>query len=604
VIAPAPGARGARFTTRPEIIGTFGAVSTTHWLASAVGMAILERGGNAFDAAVAAGFTLQIVEPHLCGPAGDMPAILYSARERAVRVLCAQGTAPAQATIAKFRELGLTMIPGTGFLAAAIPGAFDGWMLLLRDYGTITVEEALAPAIGYAENGFPILPRVTMSLLPLADFFKTEWPSSAAVWLPNGAPPKPGILYRTPATANTYRRILAEAKAAGGGRERQIEAARDAFYRGFVADAVDRFATRVPHMDGTGRRHVALLTGDDMAGWRASFEDSVFIDYGRHRVHKTGPWGQGPVLLQQLALLKGFDLAALDPNGAEFVHIAAECAKLAFADREAFYGDPAFADVPLARLLSDAYNDSRRALIDDRASLELRAGLPELSAPRLKKIFAFAGSAAPVGPGGGEPTFAPLPEHRGDTVHLDVIDRWGNFISATPSGGWFQSSPVIPELGFPLGTRAQMFWLVDGLPSSLVPGARPRTTLSPTLVERDGEPYLVCGSPGGDQQDQWTLLLLLRHFHHRLNLQEAIDAPMFNTMHFPSSFTPRLARPGALAIEDRFGQVALDELARRGHRLTVADGWSLGRLCAASRSSGVIKAAATPRHMEAYAIGR
>lgn len=603
MIAPA-WARSARFTTRPEIIGTFGAVSTTHWLASAVGMAILERGGNAFDAAVAAGFTLQIVEPHLCGPAGDMPAILYSARERAVRALCAQGTAPAQATIAKFRELGLTMIPGTGFLAAAIPGAFDGWMLLLRDFGTITVEEALAPAIGYAENGFPVLPRVTMSLLPLVDFFKAEWPSSAAVWLPNGEPPKPATLHRTPATANTYRRILGEAKAAGGGRERQIEAARDAFYRGFVADAIDRFATRAPHMDGSGRRHVALLTGHDMAGWRAHFEDSVFIDYGCHRVHKTGPWGQGPVLLQQLALLKGFDLTGLDPDGAEFVHIVVECAKLAFADREAFYGDPAFADVPLAMLLSDPYNDSRRALIDERASLELRPGLPDLSAPRMTKILALAGSAAPAGPGGGEPTFAPLPEYRGDTVHLDVIDRWGNFISATPSGGWYQSSPVIPELGFPLGTRAQIFWLAEGLPSSLTPGARPRTTLSPTLVERDGEPYLVCGSPGGDQQDQWTLLLLLRHFHHWLNLQEAIDAPMFNTMHFPSSFTPRLAKPGALAIEDRFGQETLDELARRGHRLTVADGWSLGRLCAASRSGGVIKAAATPRHMEAYAIGR
>jgi gamma-glutamyltranspeptidase/glutathione hydrolase len=305
-----------------------------------------------------------------------------------------------------------------------------------------------------------------------------------------------------------------------------------------------------------------------------------------------------------LALLKGFDLAALDPNGAEFVHIITECSKLAFADREAFYGDPAFADVPLTTLLSDAYNDSRRALIGKYASLELRPGLPDLSAPRLKTILSLAGSDTPVGPGGGEPTFAPLPEYRGDTVHIDVVDRWGNMIAATPSGGWYQSSPVIPALGFPLGTRAQMFWLVDGLPSRLAPGARPRTTLSPTLVERDGAPYLVCGSPGGDQQDQWTALLLLRHFHHRLNLQEAIDAPMFNNMHFPASFTPRLAKPGALAIEDRFGQEALEELARRGHRLTVADGWSLGRLCAASRGDGVIKAAATPRHMEAYAIGR
>ena len=596
--------RGARFTTRPEIIGTFGAVSTTHWLASAVGMAILERGGNAFDAAVAAGITLQIVEPHLSGPAGDMPAILYSARDRAVRVLCAQGIAPAKATIEQFRALGLNMIPGTGFLAAAVPGAFDGWMLLLRDYGTINVEEALEPAISYAENGFPVLPRVTMSLLPLVDFFQKEWPSSAAVWLQNGVPPKPWTLYRTPGTAATYKRIVAEAKAAGGDRERQIEAARDACYRGFVAEAVDRFATKTPMMDGSGRRHTALLAADDMANWRATFEDSVFLDYGRYRVHKTGAWGQGPVLLQQLALLKGYDLGALDPNGAEFVHIVAECSKLAFADREAFYGDPAFADVPLTTLLSDAYADSRRALIGKDASLELRPGLPELSAPRMKQILALAGSTAPVGPGGGEPTFAPLPEYQGDTVHLDVIDRWGNMIAATPSGGWHQSSPVIPELGFPLGTRAQMFWLTEGLPSSLIAGARPRTTLSPTLVERDGEPYLVCGSPGGDQQDQWTPLLLLRHFHHRLNLQEAIDAPMFNHHHFPASFTPRAYKPGALAIEDRFGKETLEELARRGHRLAVADGWSLGRLCAASRADGIIKAAATPRHMEAYAIGR
>jgi len=594
----------AKFTTRPEIIGTFGAVSSTHWLASAVGMSILERGGNAFDAAVATGISLQIVEPHLSGPAGDMPAILYSARDRAVRVLCAQGTAPAAATLAKFRELGLTLIPGTGLLAATVPGAFDGWLLLLRDYGTMTLEQVLAPAIGYAENGFPVLPRVTMSLLPLVEFFKSEWPSSAAVWLPNGEAPKPGTLHRTPGVADTYKRILAEAKSVGGDRERQIEAGRDAFYRGFVAEAVDRFATRTPQMDGAGRRHVGLLTADDIARWSATFEDSASYDYGRYRVHKTGPWGQGPVLLQQLALLKGFDLATLDPVGTEFVHLVTECAKLAFADREAFYGDPAFADVPLATLLSNSYNDARRALVGEAASLELRPGLPELSAPRMKTILALAGSATPVGPGGGEPTFAPLPEYRGDTVHLDIIDRWGNMIAATPSGGWFQSSPVIPGLGFPLGTRAQMFWLAEGLPSGLVPGARPRTTLSPTLVERDGAPYLVCGSPGGDQQDQWTPLLLLRHFHHHANLQEAIDAPMFNSMHFPSSFTPRLARPGALMIENRFESEALGELERRGHLVNVAESWSLGRLCAASSSNGLIKAAATPRHMEAYAIGR
>jgi gamma-glutamyltranspeptidase / glutathione hydrolase len=284
-VAPA----GAKFTTRPEIIGTFGAVSSTHWLASAVGMSILERGGNAFDAAVATGFTLQIVEPHLSGPAGDMPAILYSARDRAVRVLCAQGVAPRAATIAKFRELGLAMIPGTGFLAAAVPGAFDGWMLLLRDYGTMAIDEVLAPAIAYAENGFPVLPRVTMALVPMVDFFKAEWPSSADVWLPGGQPPKPGTLHRTPGVAAVYRRILAEAKAAGGTRERQIEAAREAFYLGFVAEEIDQFAIRKPHIDWSGRRHASLLTADDMAGWHATWEASATYDYGRYRVHKTGP---------------------------------------------------------------------------------------------------------------------------------------------------------------------------------------------------------------------------------------------------------------------------------------------------------------------------
>jgi gamma-glutamyltranspeptidase / glutathione hydrolase len=595
---------GLRFTTRPEIIGTFGAVSTTHWLASAVGMSILERGGHAFDAAVAAGITLQIVEPHLSGPAGDMPAIVYSARDKKVRVLCGQGTVPAGATMAKFKDLGLTLIPDTGFLAACVPGCFDGWMLMLRDYGTMTVEQVLEPAIGYAAKGFPVLPRITMSLLPLVEFFKSEWPSSAKVWLHKGQPPRPWALHTTPGTAQTYQRIVAESKAAGGSREKQIDAARDAFYRSFVAEAIDRFVRGTPQMDGTGQRNTGFLAADDMANWRATWEDSVTCDYGRYRIHKTGPWGQGPVLLQALSLLQGFDIASLDPLGAELVHLVVEANKLAYADREVFYGDPNHADVPLTTLLSKDYNDRRRELIGKEASFDQRPSLSEISASRITTILGLAGSMTPIGPGGGEPTFAPLPEYKGDTVHLDVIDRWGNMVAATPSGGWFQSSPVVPELGFPLGTRAQMCWLAEDLPSGLVPGARPRTTLTPTLAERDGAPYLVCGSPGGDQQDQWILLVLLRHFHHGMNLQEAIDAPMFNSMHFPSSFTPRAPKPGAVSIEDRFGPEVLSDLNKRGHKLTVSDGWSLGRVCAASWDGGLIRAATTPRHMEAYAIGR
>ena len=370
-------------------------------------MSILERGGNAFDAAVATGFTLQIVEPHLSGPAGDMPAILYSARDRAVRVLCAQGTAPQAATIAKFRELGLAMIPGTGFLAAAVPGAFDGWMLLLREFGTMTIEEVLAPAIGYAERGFPILPRRDNGAAAAGRVLQSRVAEFGGGMAARRSAAGPGTLFATPAVAQTYKRILAEAKAAGGDRERQIEAARNAFYRGFVAEAIDRFATRTPQMDGSGRRNVALLTADDMANWRATLEEPVSYDYGRYRVHKTGPWGQGPVLLQQLALLKGFDLDALAYDGADFVHVVTECSKLAFADREAFYGDPAYSETPLTTLLSDAYNDERRRLISKQASMELRPGLPGISAPRLETMLALARACpTPVGPGGGEPTFA------------------------------------------------------------------------------------------------------------------------------------------------------------------------------------------------------
>ncbi len=463
----------ASFTTRPEILGTFGVVTSTHWLATAVGMGILERGGNAFDAAVATGFVLQIVEPHLNGPGGEVPMLLHRPGEEAPRVLCGQGVAPAAATIARFDELGLRMVPGTGFLPAVVPGAFDAWMLLLRDYGSMTLEEVLSPAIGYAEQGFPVVSRVAEAIAPIAGFFKTEWPSSAEVWLPGGRPPRAREIFATPGMARTYRRLLDEAKAAGADRTTQIEAARSAFYRGFVAEAIDDFCANFEAMDTSGRRHRGLLTGDDLANWQASYEDPIGYDYAGYRVFKTGPWGQGPVFLQQLALLKGFDLAAMDPLGPEFVHTVVECAKLAFADRDVFYGDPDFAEVPLGTLLSDDYNDARRALVGEVSSEDLRPGTLADSERRLRVLLGLSGSEVGAGAaaGVGEPTFVDLPEVEGDTVHLDVIDRHGNMVSATPSGGWLSSSPVVPELGFALTTRGQMFWLTDDLPSGLAPAS-------------------------------------------------------------------------------------------------------------------------------------
>jgi len=562
------------FTTRPELQGTFGMVASTHWLGTAAGMAVLERGGNAFDAAVATGFVLQVVEPHLNGPGGDLPAVFWSAERGEPLVLCAQGVAPAAATIERYRAEGLDLVPGTGLLAACVPGAFGGWLRLLAEFGTWRLADVLELAIGDAEQGYPVVPGIPFTIRAAEPLLR-GWLDSAALYLP---PPEPGSLFRNPALAATYRRLVDESR--GGSREEEIERARVLFYEGFVAEAIDRFSA------GNG----GLLVGDDLASWRATVEAPVTYDFRGLTVCKTPPWGQGPVFLQQLALLDGFDLAEL--SDAEYVHTVVECAKLAFADREAYYGDPEIADVPLARLLSPAYNEERRTLVGEEASGELRPGGGRL--PRLVEAAASLGA--------GEPTRA---VGRGDTVHLDVADRFGNLVSATPSGGWLQSSPVIAELGWPLGTRAQMFWLEAGLPSSLVPRSRPRTTLSPSLALRDGRPYLAFGTPGGDQQDQWTLHAFLRHTVFGDDLQAAIDAPNFHTDHFPSSFHPRQTEPRSLALEERWGHGVADELRRRGHDVTATGPWSLGRVSAVSRAAnGVLRAGANPRGMQGYAAGR
>jgi gamma-glutamyltranspeptidase/glutathione hydrolase len=592
------------FTTRPEIEGTFGVVASTHWIATAVGMATLEKGGNAFDAAVATAFTLQVVEPHLNGPGGDVPVILYDTRRGEVQVICGQGPAPARATIAHYRSLGLDMVPGTGLLAACVPGMFDTWMLMLRDYGTMALGEVLAPAIAYAREGHPLVERATATIAMVEDLFREHWQTSAAVYLPGGKVPAPGTLFTNRTLADTYTRVICEAESAGGDRVAQIERARKTWSQGFVADAIDRFSRTQDVMDVSGEPHRGVLTGADMAKWQATIEPPLTYDYGSYTVCKAGVWSQGPVLLQQLALLKGFDLDGLDPAGPEFIHAQVECAKLAYADRESFYGDPDFVDVPIETLLSDRYNAERRKLVTDKASLDLRPGTIE-GFGAVVALRCAEGARAAVGSlGAGEPTVGRLGEVRGDTVHFDIIDRAGNMVSATPSGGWLQSSPVIPELGFGLGTRAQMFWLDESHPAALAPGKRPRTTLSPSLALRDGEPYLVWGSPGGDQQDQWTTQFFLRHVHAGMNLQEAIDAPAWHSEHFPLSFWPRTARPGVLVVESRVGEETINELRARGHKVEVGPAWSEGRLTAASQLGPRRRAAANPRGMQGYAGGR
>jgi gamma-glutamyltranspeptidase / glutathione hydrolase len=588
------------FTTRPEIEGTFGVVTTTHWIATAVGMAMLEKGGNAFDAAVAAAFTLQVVEPHLNGPGGDVPVILHDARRGKTEVICGQGVAPAGATIAHYRKEGLDLVPGTGLLAAVVPGTFETWMMLLRDYGTMPLADVLAPAIGYAANGYPLLERAHATIGTVAALFRDYWPTSAAVYLPGNKVPAAGSLFANKTLAATYSRIVKDAESAGGDRVAQIERARKSWSHGFVAEAIGRFCRTQEIMDTSGQKHRGVLTADDMARWTPHIEAPLTYDYGRYTVCKTGPWGQGPVTLQQLALLKGFALDGLDPTDPDFIHLLVECSKLAYADREVFYGDPDFVEVPMTTLLSDAYNTARRKLVTDKASLELRPG----SIEGFGAVVKLRREPVAMAAGAGEPTVGRLGAMRGDTVHFDIIDRDGNMISSTPSGGWLHSSPVIPELGFCLGTRAQMFWLEEGHPAALAPGKRPRTTLSPTLALRDGEPYLGWGSPGGDGQDQWITQMFARHVHCGMNLQEAIDAPAWHSEHFPSSFWPRTARLGVLVVEGRVPKRTVDELKRRGHSVEVGPDWSEGRLTAASREGWRRRAAANARGMQGYAAGR
>ncbi|MEZ5843228.1 MAG: gamma-glutamyltransferase family protein [Hyphomicrobiaceae bacterium] len=592
------------FTTRPEIEGTFGVAATTHWIATAVAMAILERGGNAFDAGVAAAFVLQVVEPHLCGPGGDVPVMIYDRRVGRPEVICGQGPAPAGATIAHYRDrLGLDIVPGTGLLAACIPGTFETYMTVLAEHGTMRLRDVLEAAIGYATHGHPIVERACATIATVEGLFRTHWPTSAAVYLPGGTVPEPGSLFTNAAHAETYRRILAEAESGGGSREAEIERARRAWSHGFVAEAIDRFCRENEVFDVSGRCHRGVLTGDDMARWRPTREAPLSLAYKGLEVLKPGPWTQGPVLLQMLALLDGFDLDRLSATDADFIHIWIESAKLAYADRESFYGDPLFAEVPMRQLLSKDYNDERRRLIDmGHASLEQRPGrIPGFGGEVVVREAPAGGSASA---GAGEPTVGRLGDAKGDTVHIDVIDRAGNMFTATPSGGWLQSSPVIPALGFPLGSRAQMFWLDPRHPAALAPGKRPRSTLSVSMALRDGAPYMIWGTPGGDQQDQWNTQLLLRHVHFGMNLQQAIDAPAWHIEHFPASFWPRAARPGVVVIEDRVPAATIAELRRRGHVVEVGDGWSEGRLTAASQDGVRRRAAANPRGMQGYAAGR
>ncbi|ODU07498.1 MAG: gamma-glutamyltransferase [Pseudonocardia sp. SCN 72-86] len=579
-------------------------VASSHWLASQTGMAVLERGGNAFDAAVATAFVLSTVQPEQSTLGGEAPVIAHDAGSGTTFVVNGQGTAPAAASAELFASWGLDMVPFDGLLPACVPGMFGSLTLLLERHGTLRLRDVLDYAIGYAERGFPLSPLTAMSLRDAADRFRAQWPTSAATFLPGGRVPEAHEIVTNPALATTLRRILDEAEARGRDREGEIAAARDVFYRGFVAEAIDAFY-REPAMDGTGTARPGLLRYEDLAGWEPLVEEPLTFDYHGLTVCKPRSWSQAPVLLQQLAILEGFDLADTRPASAELVHTVVESAKLAFADREAYYGDPAFADVPIEHLISREYADVRRKLITDEASGELLPGDVPGYAPRLPGYVHGR-------PGSELEQYAPLPiivpgsgQTNGDTVHLDVADRHGNVVAITPSGGFLWGAPALPGLGFPVGVRGQMFCLDDGHPNALQPGKRPRTTLSPSLALRDGRPYMAFGTPGGDSQDQWPLVFLLNHVHFGMNLQEAIDSPSWHSTHFPSSFLTRASTPKGLHVESRVGRPVVDDLRRCGHLVTEEEPWSLSLVSAVTRDErGVLRGAASPRGLKAYAVGR
>lgn len=598
--------------SRPELTGVFGGVASTHWLASSAGMAVLERGGNAFDAAVAAGFVLQVVEPHSNGLGGDVAIALYSRPRETVRIICGQGPMPRAATIDTFASLGITQVPGAGVLPACVPGAFGAWLRLLAEFGTMTLASVLEPAIGYASRGYPLLPSAAQTIALLAPLFRTEWPESGRTYLQAGAPPPAGSRMCNQTLAQTFERILREAEVASADREAQIEAAHSAYYRGFVAETIDRFLRSTEVLDSTGSRHRGLLSADDLAAWRPDVEAPCQLAYGDFSVFKPGPWSQGPVFLQQLAVLEGCDLRAMGLGSVEYIHTLVEAAKLAFADREAWYGDPRHSPVPMAELVAPAYSALRRSLIAEYAADDPQPGVPcdrEPWMPQPEPQQPAAGDPDWMAQlRSGVPTVGPATARAGagNTCTVAAVDSAGNLVVAVPSGGWLKSSPVIPGLGFSLGTRGQTMWLSEGHPNSLAPGKRPRTTLSPSIVLRDGEPFLAMGTPGGDQQDQWTLEAFLAVVEFGLDLQAATETPAFHIDHFPQSFAPRASRPGVVVVERSCGPSVLAGLEKKGHRLDAVPAYTLGKVCAVGVDpvNGFLRAAAGPRGRQAYAVCR
>jgi gamma-glutamyltranspeptidase/glutathione hydrolase len=573
-------------------MGTHAMVATEHYVSALIGAQILQRGGNAVDAAVAAIFAEGVLNPHMHTIGGEVPMLVYRAETQQVVAINGNTVAPQRATMQWFADHKFDLIPGEGVLAAGVPAAFDALLTALERFGTMSLADVLHPALQLARDGFPMHPGLrgpsdylAFSLWHVMSMFKERWPTSAQLYLPQGRLPDVGEIIRNPDLAQTFERLLdAERGAAAQGRAAGLKAARELFYCGEIAQQIAAFV----------QRHGGLLDIEDLAAFATKVETPASTTYRGYDVFKCGPWSQGPVFLQQLRLLEGYDVQALGHNSAAYIHLVTEVAKLAFADREAYYGDPDFVPVPLPELLSEAYTTARRMLIDpNRASLELRPGDPRRAQPLR------TGSGPLVGR-----------EWQRGTVHVAVVDRQRNLVAATPSGAWIASSPVVEGLGFPLTTRLQVFYLQPEHPNALAPRKRPRTTLTPTLVLRQGKPFMAFGTMGLDQQDQWTLQFFLNIVDFGMPLQEAIEAPKFSSRHFPSSIYPHAAEPGLLRIEGRIPYAVQRALQARGHQIALQPEWIEGYVVGVQvdMERGVVYGGADPRGelstlLPAYAIG-
>ncbi len=580
--------------TRPLVMGRRGVVVSGHHLASSAGLDMLKKGGNAVDAGVASVFAQAVVEFDRFGLGGEVPILIYVAEEGKVVAINGHGPAPQAATIEALRARGVKEIAGDCFMPAVVPAVFDTLALTLERYGTLSLAEVLEPAIDLAENGFPMYDSFLERLRGLAGRFEAEWPSSAAVFLPNGKVPEIGDLFVQKDLARTLRRLAeAEAAAQSQGRAAGFAAARDLFYRGEIAADVVRFQKTFECRDDSGVVSTGLLEESDFAKYRARVEEPAMTSYRGVEVYKVGFWSQGPVLLETLNILEGFDIQALGHNEPAYVHLLTEAMKLAFADREWYYADPDFVGVPQAGLLSKDYAAERRKLIDlETPSLELRPGDPY-------PFEARQTAHAPI-----PETIALRPDRPG-TTGTRVADAAGNVFSATPSGGWFPTSPIIPGVGFVLGTRGQSFWLDETRANKLEAGKQPRTTLTPSLALKNGKPFLAWGTPGGDVQDQVNLQVLLNVVEFGMDLQTAVEAPLFQILDFPASFYPRESRPGNTLIESRVSAELLESLGAMGHQMRPVREWSIGDATAVmvDPERGVLFGAAGMRRNKSYAVG-